>query len=296
MLTDEVRSVTSEGEGSHMRRLQLSINLSNHPGQDNRRQLLELLKNGDLSEIWQYIAKADDRMTIMNLPVCHIVVKYEAKQRKKECNCTVFCSCLKRLGMQIRRCICCKSKCFKNSEAQRLDNYSRRWLEILSNPLYIGVEWLWRSHHSSSTSEKPNRNQQSQSQEMMECQDEDVIKAALHNAYILQELAKYEHHYSRKEYKELASRCEQFAADLIEECDQDEESCGAAARAVDNELHEIMDIEGKGPLLSRSCNDENHLGISKPVLYDQSLSLLKYAADKGRKTVCVTKVYIVISH
>ncbi|KAJ7377774.1 hypothetical protein OS493_026341 [Desmophyllum pertusum] len=88
---------------------------------------------------------------------------------------------------------------------------------------------------------------------------EDVIEAALDDAYLLEKIALYEHHYSRDEYTRRALECEKFAADVVEGSNL-------------GQLHEIMDIKGNGCLL-----------LEKPKDFNQSLSLLKLAADKERK-------------
>ena len=84
------------------------------------------------------------------------------------------------------------------------------------------------------------------------------------DAYLLEKIASYEHYYSRDEYKHRAEEYETFAADIVEQVDTSDF----------NQLHEIMDIEGNGSLLSKA-----------PANFNQSLSLLKLAADKQRKRV-----------
>ena len=76
-------------------------------------------------------------------------------------------------------------------------------------------------------------------------------------------IASYEHHYSRDEYTKRAEEYEKFAADVVEESSLEQ-------------LHVIMDVKGSGCLLQERPKD-----------FNQSLSLLKIAADKHRKRVCV---------
>jgi len=133
----------------------------------------------------------------------------------------------------------------------------RRWIEILSNPLYIGLEWLWRNN--------PNF-QCNKGERRKESTSTDIIEAALDDAYLLEKIASYKHYYSRDEYKRRAEEYETFAADIVEQVDTSDL----------NQLHEIMDIEGNSSLLNKT-----------PADFNQSLSLLKQqpAADKKRKRV-----------
>ena len=90
----------------------------------------------------------------------------------------------------------------------------------------------------------------------------DVIEAALHDAHLLEKIALFEHHFSRDEYTRRAEVYETFATDVV---------AGSSLE----QLHVIMDIDGTGCLLQE-----------RPKEFNQSLSLLKIAADKERKKVC----------
>ena len=90
-----------------------------------------------------------------------------------------------------------------------------------------------------------------------------VIEGALHDANLLEKIALYEHHYSRDEYTRRAEAYEKFAIDVVEGSTWDQ-------------LLQIMDDKGTGCLLT-----------NKPGDFNQSLSLLKTAADKERKLVCI---------
>ena len=138
----------------------------------------------------------------------------------------------------------------------------QEWITILSDPLYIGLEWLWRTNPNSETTFTCLNSTDGRVKK--ESNLEDVIEAALRNAHLLEKIALYEHHYSRDEYTRRAEKYENFAADVVEE-------------STDlKQLHTIMDVEGTGCLLN-----------SKPDDFNQSLSLLKIAADKKRKKVSV---------
>lgn len=155
----------------------------------------------------------------------------------------------KMLNFCRNKCKCC---CCSNSEPQRSkkdsidDETKLNWIKILSNPLFIGLEWLWRT--------KSN------------CQCRlDVIESSLHDAYLLDETSSLKHYNSRDVYRESAEAYETFAAGVLEKASQ-------------NELYQIMDIKGEGCLLKNNPNQHRS--------FIQSLSLLKSAVNKGRKKVC----------
>ena len=187
-----------------------------------------------------------------------------------------------------------------------IDNDELAWVKILSNPLYIGLEWLWRnkprspsyirkeskevkftnvvihqetdgtplvnvasSNHSiNSGNEIKNR---TEDDEKNKRKFEDVVEAALFDAYLLVRRSSYESHLTRDEYLKCATECEKFAADVV----------GQANCFEPNELDQIMDFEGKGALLKKTPKEFIH-----------SLSLLKIATDKKREKVgLVLNVY-----
>ena len=121
------------------------------------------------------------------------------------------------------------------SEEDRLN------LDIQSNPLCLSLEWLWRHEESEKGS---------------------IIEAALDNAFLLEKMASYKNHFSHDKYMDRAEKCEKFAIDIVEQVNNNEE------------LHKVMDIDGKRALVKKESND-----------FILSLSLLKMAADKERKMV-----------
>ena len=150
-------------------------------------------------------------------------------------------------------------------------------MKILSNPLYIGLEWLWRnkprspcyirkeseevkftnvvthqetdgtplvnvasSNHSiNSGNEIKNRTEEDEKKKR---KFEDVVEAALFDAYLLVRRSSYESHLTRDEYLKCATECEKFAADVV----------GQASCFEPNELDQIIDFEGKGALLKKN--------------------------------------------
>ena len=138
------------------------------------------------------------------------------------------------------------------------------WIRVLSNPLYISLEYLWRMNPKSNQQTNPETNKRIRRRGS---KSTDVIEAALDDSYLLEKVAVYEHHHSRDEYLGRAKEYEQFAVNIIEQA-------GAS------QLYKIIDIEGKGPLLNETPKD-----------FIQSLSLLKKAADKQRKLVRLSKLF-----
>ena len=141
----------------------------------------------------------------------------------------------------------------QRAEEDRINNEKKlKWIKILSNPLYISVEWLWRRNSNCQCEDCQKKN-------------EDVIEGALHDAYLLEKISSYEHHYSRDEYKKSVEAYEMFAANVLKNTSS-------------SELYEIMDIEGNGCLLQEDSQQHRN--------FIQSLRLLKIATDKRRKKVC----------
>ena len=128
------------------------------------------------------------------------------------------------------------------SEEDRLN------LDIQSNPLCLSLEWLWRSNPESPQHEESEKGS--------------IIEAALDNAFLLEKMASYKNHFSHDKYMDRAEKCEKFAIDIVEQVNDNEE------------LHKVMDIDGKRALVKKESND-----------FIRSLSLLKMAADKERKMV-----------
>ena len=226
------------------------------------KQLEDALAQSDVVKVWKLIVKINDktdsdeqRKTLENLnEVCKIIVE---KERNRENGCH-FKS--QKLCKTVQNSLCnmCKwiFQCDEDTEEKEMrSEEERRWIKILSNPLYISLEWLWWNNPKSQY-KKGKRRKKSKFA--------DIIEATLDDAYLLEKIASYEHYYSRDEYKHRAEQYETFAADIVEQVDTSKL----------NQLHEIMDIEGNGSLLNKL-----------PANFNQSLSLLKLAADKQRKRV-----------
>ena len=260
---------------------------------DLSKKLGDALQENDVVKVWRLIAesKPDTLKTLVALnKVCQDVAE---KENKKEGCFKFFCQ---RLCTTLKDSIswilsCNGDETDKKTEMQSEDEQA--WIKILSNPLYISLEWMWKNNpevkrskksKSSKNNQEPSKqdgieaghqtaNTESSQQDDIETghQTADVIEAALDNAYLLEKIAAYEHHYSRDEYENRAKEYEKFAADIVEQ----------TSASDSKQLHKIMDIEGNGPLLTENSKSED---------FNESLSLLKMAANKQRKSVSIVSI------
>ena len=184
----------------------------------------------------------------------------EANKKEQQREGRFHCDC--------RNCCTKMFDCCSNSEPQESEKKSindetkLNWIKILSNPLFISLEWLWRTKHNCPCEfcEKDRK-----LVEKGKKKKEDVIESSLHDAYLLDETSSLKHYNSRDVYRESAEAYETFAVGVLE-------------KAAQNELYLIMDIKGEGCLLKNNPNQHRN--------FIQSLSLLKSAVNKGRKKVC----------
>lgn len=228
-----------------------------------RQTLLKALVEKNTFEVWRLISegKEKDIKTLETLnSICETVVEHESLREAG-----LFSYMLGKLKSQIRcngPCGCCRG-----GGEQKGENYQtkleheeeQQWINILSDPLYICLNWLWRNNPKGGSPTSSNQEGTKR---------RDVIEGALHDANLLEKIALYEHHYSRDEYMRRAAAYEKFAIDVVEGSTWDQ-------------LHQIMDDKGTGCLLTGKAGD-----------FNQSLSLLKTAADKERKLVCMALLLI----
>ena len=161
------------------------------------------------------------------------------------------------------KCCCCSNPEPQGSEEDSINDETKlNWIKILSNPLFIGLEWLWRTE-SDCQCKFCKKDRKLVGKEKKK--KEDVIESSLHDAYLLDETSSLKHYNSRDVYRKSAEAYETFAAGVLEKASQ-------------NELYQIMDIKGEGCLLKNNPNQHRN--------FIQSLSLLKSAVNKGRKKVC----------
>ena len=233
-----------------------------------QKPVLNAFAKKKVREVWKLIAKSqeDDVKSLETLNrVCETVAKHEGLKEAGLIRCVGGCECCNE---------CCEDERRPNDSAQTTASRRQRqtelqpdeeqqWIKILSDPLYISLEWLWRNNPKRETPTSSEKDETKRT----ESKSEDVIKAALHIAHLLEKIALFEHHYSRDEYTKRAEECEKFATDVVD---------GSSVE----DLRVIMDIEGTGCLLKEKPHD-----------FNQSLSLLKIAADKERKRVCICSIF-----
>ena len=226
--------------------------------------LLKALAEKNAGEVWRLIAEGSEEeiKTLETLnSICETVAEHEERLREAG----IFSCMLGKLKSQIR----CNGPCGcgRGGRERKGENYQtkpereeeQQWINILSDPLYICLNWLWRNNPNGGSATSSNQ---------QGTKREDVIEGALHDANLLEKIALYEHHYSRDEYTRRAEAYEKFAIDVVE-------------GSTSGQLLEIMDDKGTGCLL-----------MKKPGNFNQSLSLLKTAADKERKLVCMALLLI----
>ena len=209
-----------------------------------RQKLLKALAEKNAGEVWRLIAEGSKQETLKKAnSICETVKgKLESQIR---CN---------------GPCGCGRSGRERGGEKYQLEREEeQQWINILSDPLYICLNWLWRNNPKGGS--LTSSNQQG-------TKKEDVIEGALHDANLLEKIALYEHHYSRDEYTRRAEAYEKFAIDVVEGSTWDQ-------------LLQIMDDKGTGCLFT-----------NKPGDFKQSLSLVKTAANKERKLVCMALLLI----
>ena len=209
-----------------------------------RQKLLKALAERNAGEVWRLIAEGSKQETLKTPnSICETV----KGKLKSQIRCNGPCGC----GRSGRE---------RGGEKYQLEREEeQQWINILSDPLYICLNWLWRNNPNGGSATSSNQ----QGTKM-----EDVIERALHDANLLEKIALYEHHYSRDEYTRRAEAFEKFAIDVVE-------------GSTWGQLLEIMDDKGTGCLLMKKLGN-----------FNQSLSLLKTAADKERKLVCMALLLI----
>ena len=267
---NRVQTGTKEGVDNFLLPLIRTAEKERDSQNELSKQLIDALVQRDVVEVWKLIAEinetkneTDSNKTLENLnEACTAIAE---RENNKETRCHFKCSWdCKKIFETIKNSLCTCLRCtcnvdeFGETKTEMRSEEERRWIEILSNPLYISLEWLWRNNPNSQyIYDKAGERRK-------ESKFTDITEAALDDAYLLEKIASYEHYYSRDEYKRRAEEYETFAADIVEQVHTSDL----------NQLHEIMDIKGSGSLLNKT-----------PAKFNQSLSLLKLAADKKRKRV-----------
>ena len=255
----------------------------------HREQLLEALRKENPHEVLAVIVRGNEEnaKTLRTLNYeCRAVAQRQEQRghliREEDC---IGCS-IKKIPKRILACIkkccwgCC-SQCCTDHQQPTEDQIEedKQWIEILSNPLYISLEWLWRIYSKSgrivSTFEENGNNPPelliNEQRQAFTCakyaekekdnENQDVIATALCNSHLLEMIAGNDQH--KDEYQRRANQIEEFAIAVV----------GGSTR---DQLFDIMDKSGNGCLKQKA-----------PKKFSQSLSLLKIAAVEQRKKVGV---------
>ena len=204
-----------------------------------RQKLSDALEEGDAYEVWKLLL-SEEFEQIPHLERLNEVSKSSGNREEQEDGlCKLIRSKL-------------ASLCEKNGKEDLPSEEDRLNLDIQSNPLCLGLEWLWKNN--------PQYPQHEESKKGNKSKPKEVIEAALDNAFLLEKMSTYENH---DKYMVRAEECEKFAIDIVEQVNDNREL-----------LHKVMDFDGEGALVKKESND-----------FIRSLSLLKMAADKERKMV-----------
>ena len=241
-------------------------------------QLLRALGENNASICWELLKRNHDTVRSEYKKFQDDCNEANKKEQQREgrfhCDCRNCCTkiknfyrdCCTKMSNFLRnncKCCCCSNPEPQGSEEDSINDETKlKWIKILSNPLFIGLEWLWRTK-SNCQCKFCEEDRKLVGKEKKK--KEDVIESSLHDAYLLDETSSLKHYNSRDVYRESAEAYETFAVGVLE-------------KAAQNELYLIMDIKGEGCLLKNNPNQHRN--------FIQSLSLLKSAVNKGRKKVC----------
>ena len=261
----------------------------------HREQLLEALRKENPHEVLAVIVRGNKENAAKTLRTlnydCRVVAQRQEQRRHliREEDC-LSCS-IKKIPKRILACIkkccwgCCSQCCtdYQQPTEDQIEE-EKQWIEILSNPLYISLEWLWRIHSKSGTVVTTLEGNGNMPQEVLimeqreaftcakyaeeekekENENQDVVATALRDSHLLEMIAGNDQH--KDEYQRRANQIEEFAIAVV----------GGSTR---DQLIDIMDKRGNGCLKQKA-----------PKKFSQSLSLLKIAAVEERKKVCVFPV------
>ena len=239
------------------------------------------LQKNDVVLVWRLIAdfrEKNDKKTLDNLSNdCRTIAR---KENVKEDNNIISITRWKmsetwnkvcQLCKYFKEWISCKSTEDNIEDTTTAQNEEeRRWILILSNPLYITLEWLWEI--DSNTRNQPNANGTSEMEadkqriKRKETTLSGIIEASLRDSLLLEKIAAYKYHqYSRDDYMNCARDLEKLAVDIVAQIGPSQLK----------PLHLIMDVEGTGCLLNEK----------KPDNFMPSVSLVRFGVEKQRKLV-----------
>ncbi|XP_074637783.1 short transient receptor potential channel 5-like isoform X2 [Acropora palmata] len=286
--------------------------------QQYREQLLDAIRKQNPDEVLALVVKSNEEnaKTLRTLnDECEAVALRQKPRRDLICKEDCLRCSIKKILKGILACIycfckercCCWSlckQCCKDEQQPTEDQIEeeKQWIEILSNPLYISLEWLWRIHSKSSRKEstegrcsiKPTT-EASTSVDIEPNDEEENGKNQDRDAYPLKTLdarastcPKDEGKANEDENQDVIASAlrdshllEMIAGnDLHQHKDEyekraneiEEFAVAVIEGSTRKQLIDIMDTKGDGCLRQQN-----------PWNFSQSLSLLKIAADEERK-------------
>ena len=138
-----------------------------------RQKVLKALAEKNTGEVWNLIVKGKEKeiKTLETLnSICETVAEHE---RLREAG--LFSCMLGKLKSQIR----CEQE-GENCQTKLDREEEQQWINILSDPLYICLNWLWRNNPNGGSATSSNQ---------QGTKREDVIEGALHDANLLEKIA-----------------------------------------------------------------------------------------------------------
>ena len=174
--TDTAKRATEDNEDNTSNTLRLS------------QKLLKALERKDAGDVWKLIdeRKENDVKTLENLnPVCQFVADNERLKEKGLLErLKSFCTWSKLRSQLNCTCVCkSRSNCRENEQPppEIQNQEEQEWIKILTDPLYISLEWLWRNNPNSETAASARDGTRAKESRL-----QDVIEAALHDAHLLE--------------------------------------------------------------------------------------------------------------
>ncbi|XP_067017232.1 short transient receptor potential channel 5-like isoform X1 [Acropora muricata] len=253
-------------DARHLQAVRTGITDESPKAREYRTKLLEAIRKKNPDEVWELVrGNKENAKTLRTLnDECKAVALRQKQRRDLICEEDCLGCSIKKILKGILACInnCfCKAACYcwslckqccKDEQQPTEDHIEqeKQWIEILSNPLYISLEWLRRIDSNSGRKDEGKAN---------EDENQDVIASALRDSHLLEMIAGNDLHQHKDEYEKRANEIEEFAVAVVEGSTREQ-------------LIDVMDTKGDGCLKQQ-----------KPWNFSQSLSLLKIAADEERK-------------
>ena len=288
--------------------------------ESHREQLLRALRKNNPEEVLAVIVRGNEEnaKTLRTLnDECRAAAQRQEQRRhlisEENCLCSSFKKIPRRILACIRNCFCkarccwgCCSQCGTDKQQPTEDQIEeeKQWIEILSNPLYISLEWLWRIYSKSSRIVsmegrgliKPKT--EASTSAVNERSDEDGNgKNHRETAVVLRTLGGVATTCAKDEGKENEDESQDVIAtalrdshllemiagkDLHQHKDEYQKRANQIEKfaiavvegSTRDELIDIMDTKGHGCLRQQKTTN-----------FSQSLGLIKIAADEKRKKV-----------